>query len=203
MSVSDRLQNLFREMTMAHKIVRGTVGFGTPQLGRGYGVAKPPAAEAVISLDATGRYIGANRPALLLFGVTLAELRASPPDRFAIRPTSDSERTALRAEWESAGLGPLVGTAGLKRADGTMIRISYAIETARSGFRARLWQVEGSPEAPPSVFSVGSVLREWRAAERSLAELVPGTPEWVRTLDEIELLRDSYHELFKSVQPED
>ncbi|MEX2135926.1 MAG: PAS domain-containing protein [Chloroflexota bacterium] len=165
-------------------------------------MAKRPAAEAVISLDPNGRYISANKPALQLFGVTLAELRASPPDRFAIRPTNQSERAALRAEWESAGSRPLVGTAGLKRADGTTIRISYAIETARPGFRARLWQVDGSPEAPPTVFSVGSVLREWRAAERNLAELVPGTPEWRRILGEIELLRDRYHELFKSVKPQ-
>ncbi len=166
-------------------------------------MTRRPAAEAVISLDAAGRYIGANRSALQLFGVTLAELRASSPDRFAIRPAIDSEQAALRAEWESAGSGPLVGTAGLKRADGTTIRISYAIETARSGFRARLWQVEWSPEAPPSVFTVGSVLSEWRAAERNLAELVPGTPEWRRTLGEVELLRDRYQELFKSVQPQD
>lgn len=165
-------------------------------------MAKRPAAEAVISLDATGRYIGANEPALQLLGVTLAELRASSPDRFAIRPAVDSERAALRAEWESAGSRPLVGTAGLRRADGTMIRISYAIETASSGFRARLWQVEGSPEAPPSVYTVGTVLREWRAAERRLAELVEGTPEWKRTLGEIELLRGRYQELFKSVKPE-
>lgn len=165
-------------------------------------MAKPPAAEAVISLDAAGRYIAANRPALQLFGVTLAQLRASSPDRFAIQPTSDSEQAALRAEWESAGSRPMVGTTGLKRADGTTIRISYAIERVRSGFRARLWQVEGSPEAPRSVFTVGSVLREWRAAERNLAELVAGTPEWTRTLGEIELLRGRYQELFKSVTPE-
>lgn len=158
------------------------------------------AAEAVISLDKTGRYVGANKPALQLLGVTLNELRASPPDRFAIRPPDQSEQAALRAEWESAGSRPLVGTAGMKRADGTPIRVSYAIEAARSGYRARLWRVEGAPEAPPSVFTVGTVLREWRAAERELAELVPGTLEWGRRLIEIELLRDRYHELFKSVK---
>ena len=160
-------------------------------------MAKRPA-EAVISLDASGRYLGANEPALELLGVTLAELRASSPDRFAIRPRNDFEQAAFREEWESGGSRPLVGTAGLKRADGTMIRVSYAIETARSGFRARLWRVEGSPEAPPSVYSVGSVLREWRAAERNLGELLPGTPEWRRTLNEIDLLRETYQELFKS-----
>jgi PAS domain-containing protein len=158
-------------------------------------------AEAVINLDPTGRYIGANKPALQLLGITLEELRASPPNRFSIGPADQSEQAALRAEWELAGSRPLVGTAGMKRADGTPIRVSYAIETARSGYRARLWQVEGPPEAPPSVFTVGTVLREWRAAERDLAELTPGTVEWGRRLSEIELLRGRYHELFKSVKP--
>jgi hypothetical protein len=88
----------------------------------------------------------------------------------------------------------------MKRADGTPIRVSYAIEMLGSGFRARLWQIDGSPEAPPSVFTVGSVLREWRAAERNLAELLPGTPEWRRTLGDVELLRARYHELFKSLK---
>jgi len=164
-------------------------------------VAKRPA-EAVISLDAEGRYVGANKPALELLGVTLAELRASSPDRFAIRPTNPSEEAAFRAEWKSGGSRPLVGTAGLKRADGTTIRVTYAIETERSGFRARLWRVVGSPEAPPSVYTVGSVLREWRAAERNLAELVPGTLEWRRMLGEIDLLRETYQEVFKSVKPQ-
>jgi PAS domain-containing protein len=158
------------------------------------------AGEAVLSLDATGRYIGANKPALKLLGVTLAELKASSRDRFAIRPSNEAEQEAFRAEWESAGSRPLVGTAGMKRADGTPIRVSYAIEALKSGYRARLWAVEGSPEAPPSVLTVGSVLREWRAAERTLAELRPGTPEWRRILSDIELLRDKYHELFTSLK---
>lgn len=155
----------------------------------------------MIRIDASGRYTNANNAALELLGVTLAELRASPPDRFAIRPSNESEQAALRAEWESDGSRPLIGTAGLRRADGKTIRVSYAIEATRAGFRARLRQVEGSPEAPPSVFSVGGVLREWRAAERELAELMPGTPEWARTLNEIELLRGRYQELFNTVKP--
>ena len=160
-------------------------------------------AEAVINIDANGRYLRANRPALRLLGVTLEELRSSPPDRFAIRPSNESEQSALRTEWESDGSRPLIGTAGLKRADGSTIRVSYAIEAHQSGFRARLRQVEGSPEAPPSIFTVGGVLRQWRAAERELAELVPGSPEHARTLSEIEMLRDRYHELFQSVKPQD
>ena len=178
----------------------GDVPDPPPQLG--VSVAEVPAREAVIQIDASGRYVRANRPALELLGVNLAELRASPPDRFAIRPTSTAEQEVFRAEWESDGARPLIGTTGLKRADGSTIRVSYAIEAIGSGFRARLWQVEGSPGAPPSVFTVGSVLREWRAAERSLAELRPGSPEWARTLSEIELLRGRYQELFQSVKPQ-
>jgi hypothetical protein len=54
----------------------------------------------------------------------------------------------------------------------------------------------------PDVNSLGDVLRAWRAAERALASLAPGTPEWVRTLDEIDSLRSRYQELFRSVEPQ-
>jgi PAS domain-containing protein len=165
-------------------------------------MAEQGTTEAVIRIDAAGRYVDANETALELLGVTLAELRESPGDRFAIRPANVAEQTALRAEWESAGYRPLVGTAGLKRGDGATIRVSYAIETDASGFVARLWEVSGSPDAPPSVFSVGDVLRSWRAAERELAELRQGSPEWARTLSEIEMLRDRYRELFRTVRPQ-
>jgi PAS domain-containing protein len=158
--------------------------------------------EAVIRIDAAGRYVDANEAALELLGVTLAELRDSPGDRFAMRPTNADEQAAFREQWESAGSRPLVGTAGLKRGDGATIRVSYAIEADESGYLARLWAVPGSPDAPPSVFSVGEVLRSWRAAERELAELTQGSPEWAQTLSEIELLRDRYRELFRTVRPQ-
>jgi len=163
-------------------------------------MTEPETTEAVIRIDAAGRYVDANQAALVLLRVTLAELRESPGDRFSIRPTNVAEQAAFRAEWESAGSQPIVGTAGLKRGDGATIRVSYAIEADDSGFVARLWEVPGSPEAPPSAFSVGEVLRSWRAAERELAELKPGSPEWARTLSEIELLRDRYRELFTTVR---
>ena len=157
-------------------------------------------AEAVMTLDSAGRYVDASAAALDLLGVSLAELRASAPDRFTMRPATDAEQAALRAAWATDGALPLVGTAGLRRADGTPIRVAYAIEPADPGFRARLWRVDGSPHAPTTLFTVGAVLREWRAAERELAELFPGTPEWVRTLSEIELLRGRYDELFRAMK---
>ena len=158
---------------------------------------EPQTTEAVIALDVAGRYVDANPAALDLLGVSLADLLASAPDRFAIRPSIGAEQDALRAQWERGGSEPLVGTAGLQRADGTPIRVAYAIETSGAGFRARLWRVGGSPLAPASVFTVGDVLREWRAAERELAELAPGTPEWARMLGEIEMLRSRYRTSFQ------
>jgi PAS domain S-box-containing protein len=158
------------------------------------------ATEAVITLDADGRYVDANAAALGLLGVSLAELRASAADRFTILPTIDVDQSAFRAELETGGEHPLVGTAGLRRADGTTLRVAYAIEAVASGFRARLWQVEGSPDAPSSLYTVGDVLRQWRVAERVLAELAPGTPEWTRTVSEIELLRSKYQELFRTAR---
>lgn len=156
-------------------------------------------AEAVLSLDRTGHYIDANGTALELLGVSLPELLASPPDRFTIEPTDDAEQASLREEWATGGSRPLVGTAGLKRADGQTIRVSYAIEPAGAGFRARLSPIEGSPEGPSTVYTVGSVMHEWRAAERNLSALVPGTPDWSRTKSEIEMLRDRYQELFRAL----
>lgn len=118
-----------------------------------------PAPEAVISLDRDGRYLDANAEALDMLGVSIDELRTSAPDRFAIRPSVDAEQAALRSEWESGGTQPLVGTTGVRRADGTTIRVAYAIER------------------------------------------MPGTPEWARTLDEIELLRGQYQEIFGALKP--
>ncbi|MEO8570687.1 MAG: PAS domain-containing protein [Chloroflexota bacterium] len=160
-----------------------------------------PASEAVISLDRDGRYLDANAEALDMLGVSIDELRTSAPDRFAIRPSVGAEQAALRSEWESGRTQPLVGTTGLRRADGTTIRVAYAIEPIDLGFRARLRRVEGSPHDAASVYSVGDVLREWRTAERELAELTPGTPGWARTLDEIELLRERYQEIFRALKP--
>jgi PAS domain S-box-containing protein len=161
---------------------------------------EPNAIDAVITLDKNGQYLDANAAALELLGVSLAELLRSAPDRFSIRPTIDSEQAALRDQWLASGEHPLVGTTGLRRADGSTIRVSYAIEPAGAGFRARMQLVDGSPEAPATLFTVGGVLNEWRAAERVLAELVPGTPEWRRTLGEVKMLRSRYQQLFKSAE---
>lgn len=163
-------------------------------------MSNPEPGEAVISLDAAGHYLEANARALELLGVSLAELLASSPDRFAIPPL-DAEQAELLHQWKRSGAEPMIGTAGLVRADGTPIRVSYAIEVVDHGFRARIQRIKGPPEAPPRVFTVGTALREWREAERVLAELAPGTPEWERAANEVEMLRGQYQQLFKDGWP--
>jgi PAS domain S-box-containing protein len=196
--MSDRIQT-----TQGADAILGTVApESTPlQLGCGltHEMAPGQVTEAELSLDETGRYVDANEAALELLGVSLPELLASPPDRFTIEPTDEAEQASLREEWASGGSRPLVGTAGLKRADGQTIRVSYAIEPVAAGFRARLSLIHGSPEARASVYTVGSVMREWRAAERQLSEFLPGSDDWTRTKNEVEMLRARYQELFRTL----
>jgi PAS domain S-box-containing protein len=159
------------------------------------------AAPALIELDLAGHYVDANTAALMLLGVSLAELRTSAPDRFAIPPPIDVDRGKAQVHWETGGTEPLVGTTGVRRGDGTTIRVGYAIEPGESGFGVRLWLVDGSPHEPTTVHTADEVLRQWRAAERALAELPPGSPEWARTMLEIESLRRQYQEVFRTVDP--
>jgi PAS domain S-box-containing protein len=158
------------------------------------------ATDAVIAIDPAGHYLDATPAALELLGVSVAELRSSAPDRFAMGTPVDVDQAAARAHLESGSKRPLVGTTGLRRADGTTIRVAYAIEPAVAGYRARLWLIDGSPHAPTTVHTADEVLRLWRAAERALAELDPGTPEWARTANEIEVLRSQYQELFRAIE---
>ena len=45
-------------------------------------------------------------------------------------------------------------------------------------------------------------MSEWRAAERKLAELVPDTPDWAKTLSEVDVLRAQYQDIFKAARRE-
>jgi hypothetical protein len=76
------------------------------------------------------------------------------------------------------------------RLDETVVPLDTT-ESYRDGKRAA--------EAPAST-GVGEVLREWRAAERALAELAPGSPEWTHTRDEVELLRTRYQQVFSAAE---
>jgi PAS domain-containing protein len=159
------------------------------------------ASPALIELDRDGHYLNANLAALDLLGVTLMELRSSAPDRFAMPPHVESPGAAAPVHWETGRTEPLVGTTGVRRGDGTTIRVGYAIEPSESGYRVRLWLADGSPHEPATFHTADEVLRQWRAAERALTEHAPGSPEWARTMIEIESLRGQYQEVFRALDP--
>lgn len=56
----------------------------------------------------------------------------------------------------------------------------------------------GEPPTPAGRPSAGDLLRDWRAAERDLAGLEPGSAAWRRLQAEIERLRERYQEAFAS-----
>jgi hypothetical protein len=61
----------------------------------------------------------------------------------------------------------------------------------------------GSPARQPTHPQSGEpnlaeLLRAWRAAERGLGEVEPGTAAWRRLQDEVERLRQRYQEAFAS-----
>jgi uncharacterized membrane protein YccC len=49
-----------------------------------------------------------------------------------------------------------------------------------------------------SAASLGALLAQWRAVERQLAEMPPGTPEGMRLFAEFERLRDEYMAAFRA-----
>ena len=155
--------------------------------------------EAVLWFDSAGRNVDANDGALRLLGMTREEWLTSAVDRFVLAPSEEGTWAALRSEWPGDEAPTLVGAAAIELADGSTISVSYAIDKVAGGFRARLSPIDGpSPDMAP-VLTVGDVLREWRAAERGLAELSPGSPAWIEIEREIETLRMRYQEVFRSV----
>ena len=106
-------------------------------------------AEGVVDLDATGRrYVAADAAALDILGLTLDELLVSDPDRFSVQTADPESQAELEAQWEREGRDPVVGSAPLRRADGRVIRVTYAIEVTATGFRARIRPVDTQPAQP-------------------------------------------------------
>ena len=157
--------------------------------------------DGVVDLDSSGRrYVAANATALEILGVTLEELLDSDPDRFSVTARDPDAQAALSSQWERQGRDPVVGGTPLRRADGQVIRVTYAIEATRTGYRARFRPVEGPVRAPTTMYTVGEVLRQWREAERRLTTLLPSSPEWADVEAEISVLRDRYQELFAGIR---
>jgi PAS domain S-box-containing protein len=149
-------------------------------------------------VTADGGYRDANRAALDLLGLTLAELRASAPGRFAAEPTDADADAAFRAAWEASGRPDVGGATTIRRADGTKARVKFAIRQMDDGsYTVLLTPVPGAPREPTRVYTAGDVLAAWRAAERQLETLAEDAPERHEILADIAMFRERYQLLFQ------
>jgi PAS domain-containing protein len=152
---------------------------------------------ARVILNADGTIANANVPALELYGATLAELRAAPPGAFSSNPQPPEAQAALREAWESEGQPDVVGETTLVRVDGTPRRVAFGITRLGDGrFAAILRPLDAPPNNEVKVFTAGQVLAKWRAAERELQAIEPGSAEAESIQREIDSFRAAYQQLF-------
>jgi PAS domain-containing protein len=152
-----------------------------------------------LTLSPDGEVLDATPEALTLLGVTLQELRALPRGALSTEPPDPQSDEAFREQWEASGRPDIGGQATLRRLDGSMIRVRFAIsESHGGGFNAVLDPIDAPVDAPAKVFTAGDVLQAWRAAERRLATLVEGSTEWASVNGEVDHFRTRYQELFQA-----
>jgi PAS domain-containing protein len=150
-----------------------------------------------LTINADGTIADANDAALHLLRVTLEQVRELPAGAFSAEPPDPAAGEAFREQWEREGTPDISGEGTLRRPDGTSVRVKFGITPLDDGrFLAILEEIDADQDAPPILYTAGQVLAEWRAAERRLAAIVEGSPEWTAVMDEIEVFRRRYHALF-------
>ena len=150
-----------------------------------------------LTINADGTMADANAAALDLLRVTLQQLRELPPGAFSAEPADPAADQAFREQWENEGNPDIGGEGTLQRPDGSSVRVKFGITPLNDGrFLAIMEEVEAEHDAPPLLYTAGQALAEWRAAERRLAAIVEGSPEWTAVTEEIEVFRRRYHALF-------
>jgi PAS domain-containing protein len=150
-------------------------------------------ARIVVAVDSA--ILEATDAALELLGLSLEALRALPRGSLAL-DEGHAAGDEFRAAWEASGRGEIVGTGTLRLADGRLVRIRYLV-TPRSGgtYEIIIEKVEEPADRPPRMYTIGTVLSAWRAAERRLERVVPGSGEWDSAQAEIEYFRAEYRKL--------
>jgi PAS domain S-box-containing protein len=157
--------------------------------------SRPEMNEAVLVVGADGRYEDASAAALDMLGLSLDELRALPPRTLSTTPPDEAD--ALREEWTRLGATAAAGEGNIRRPDGTEIRVRFVLRARTDGrYEAVLQPATTSRSEPLLLYTAGEVLAEWRAAERRLSEIEPGSKEWELLRSEIATFREKYRSLF-------
>jgi PAS domain S-box-containing protein len=153
---------------------------------------------ALVIIDAEGRYVDGNAAALEILGVTLDELRSASSATFAAGPVDPEQAGAFRVAWEAAGRPDITGETTVRRPDGDLARVRFAITLrADDTYAAAFERISGPASGPVALRTMGAVLAAWRAAERRLESLEPGSQEWTEAQDEVAWLRDQHATVFR------
>ena len=147
-------------------------------------------ARIVVAGDST--VLEATDAALEILELSFEQLRSLPPGSLSL----DEDRAAtagFEAAWRESGRGEIVGAGSIRLLDGRLLRIRYLITPQPDGtFAVVIDRADEAVSEPPRMYTVGAVLSAWRAAERSLEKVAPGTEEWRAAQAEIDYFRAEY-----------
>lgn len=148
---------------------------------------------AYLVADGNGAYIEGSQAALDLLGIDLDGLKARRVGDFSEAGARESVRELL-STWVSRPGTWLTGVTDLVRADGTSVRVRFAAIRRPNGELVTRFDPH-SEEGEGSEPAIGDVLEAWRRQERKLAELPPGSEQYVLAEAESEWLRTEYQRL--------
>lgn len=153
--------------------------------------------DATMILNEDGTVVDASPEALAILGATMDQLRDLPGGAFSASPPDPEADAAFRDAWADQGSPDIGGEATIQRLDGDKVRVKFAITPHEGGhYRVVLMRAPGSTEAATSLYTAGEVLAQWRASERRLETLTPGSPELEDVQSDIVVFRTRYQELF-------
>lgn len=141
------------------------------------------------------RVLEATPAALELLGLSLEQLKALPPGTMSVE-TDEAASSQFAAAWEGDGRPPLLGAGTARLLDGRLIRLRYYLWSRDDGsVEVVLERSQESVAEPPRAYAIGKVLSAWRAAQRQLQALEPGSPEWLAADAEDQHFRAEYRRL--------
>ena len=153
---------------------------------------RPEAAYVVSAAD--GVYVDATHAALELLGTDIDGLKTRRVGDFS--PPGGREMMDELLEWTRWNPGLWrTGVTEILRTDGWVIRVGYAAIRRPRGQLVMRLEPDGGGNGVVEP-AVSDVLDVWRRKARELAELTPGTDEFVLAEAEVEWLNAEYQRLF-------
>ena len=155
-------------------------------------------AEARILVGADSAVLWASSAALEILDMTLEELQGLPPGALSVDPDPEAAGR-FRAAWAESGGSTVFARGTVRLLSGKLIRLRiYATPLPDGNIDLLLEPSSESTEEPPQTYTVGSVLSEWRAAERKLAAVAADSPDWNAVQAEIEHFRTVYKRVVRA-----